>query len=322
MKMPRYKYTTLLLRALATALALATNPLYAADDTAPVEFTPKWKVGQRLAYSAVTYQDQKITAAASPEPMNQKMQQSQTYAVTADKEREGGGHELAVEFTGMNMESTMKGNSILKFDSKSDPKDDASNPAAPMLRAISGAKFRILTRANGKVDAVQGLKDILAKAAGGANPMLAGMLDSMISEDAVKQMGIVPNWFPGKPVKIGDQWPVRYEMAMGPLGKISIALTMTFKGWEEKQGRKCVVIENKGFISSKPDAGAATNLISIISLSGDTKGRTWYDPELGALVESNDDQSMRMKMKAMGQEMSTQMTQTVTNVLTDVKAAQ
>jgi CheY-specific phosphatase CheX len=83
-----------------------------------------------------------------------------------------------------------------------------------------------------------------------------------------------------------------------------------------------VVIENKGYISAKPESGAATNLISIVSLSGDTKGRTWYDLELGAVVESNDDQSMRMKMKAMGQEISSQMAQAVTNLLKEVKAAQ
>jgi hypothetical protein len=189
-------------------------------------------VGQRLAYEQTTSQNQKLTTAMSPAPMDQQMRQAQSYTVTAEKEREGGGHELAVEFTGMNMESTMNGSSILKFDSQSDPKDDGSNPAAAMLRPIASAKLRVLTRANGKVDAVQGLKDLTGKMAGGANPMLAGMLDSLLSEDAVKQMGIVPNWFPGKPVKIGDQWPVRYEMAMGPLGKISVALTMTFKGWE------------------------------------------------------------------------------------------
>jgi hypothetical protein len=133
-------------------------------------------------------------------------------------------------------------------------------------------------------------------------------------------MGIVPNWFPGKPVKPGDQWPVRFEVAMGPMGKINVSQTMTLKGWEEKQGRQCVLIETKGYLTGGPGSGASTNLMSITSLSGDTKGRMWFDPALGALVESNEDQNMRLKMKAMGQEISTQMTQSVTNALKEVSS--
>jgi hypothetical protein len=147
------------------------------------------------------------------------------------------------------------------------------------------------------------------------------MTESMVSEDAIKQMGIVPNWFPGKPVKPGDQWPVRFDLTLGPIGKINVSQTMTFKGWEEKQGRRCALIESKGYLSSSPSSGASTNLISVTSLSGDTKGRMWFDPALGALVESNEDQNLRMKMKAMGQEISSQMTQAVTNRLKDVTSA-
>jgi hypothetical protein len=292
----------------------------AADESAPVEFAPKWKVGQRLNYGLTTAQNQKITAAMSPQPMDQTTRQSQSFSVTVDKEREGGGHELAVEFLGLSLESEMNGNTVLKFDSKSDPKDDAGNPAAVMMRPIANAKFRILTRANGKVDAVQGLKEILSSVASGGNPMMAGMTESMINEDAIKQMGIVPNWFPGKPVKPGDQWPVRFDIAIGPMGKINVSQTMTLKGWEEKQGRQCVLIETKGYLTGGPGSGANTNLMSITSLSGDTKGRMWFDPALGALVESNEDQNMRLKMKAMGQEISTQMTQSVTNALKEVSS--
>ncbi|MBK9137559.1 MAG: hypothetical protein IPM17_02155 [Verrucomicrobia bacterium] len=306
---------------LFTSAVLVWSAAWAADQNSPVEFGPRWKVGQRLSYALSTVQDQKITSAMSPQPMDQSSRQTQAYAVTVEKEREGGGHELAVEFTGLSVESSLNGNTIVQFDSKSDPKDDAGNQAAAIMRPIANAKFRILTRANGKVDAVQGLKELLAKVSSSGNPMLAAAMESIVSEDAVKQMGIVPNWFPGKPVKPGDQWPVRYEVAAGLLGKIAVSQTLTFKGWEEKQGRRCVLIETKGYLSSSPTSGTTTNLISISSLSGDTKGRLWYDPELGALVESNEAQNMRMKMKAMGQEASAQMTQSVTNTLKEVAVA-
>jgi hypothetical protein len=309
------------LLALLTTVALAAGIARSADVSAPVEFGPRWKVGQRLSYLASNVRDQKITTAMSADPMNQSGRQSQSFTVTVERERESGGHELAVEITGLKIESSLGGNPVLQFDSKSDPKDDAGNPTAALLRPIANAKFRILTRANGKVDAVQGLKEVFAKMSGSSNPLLASLTNSLISEDAVKQMGIVPHWFPGKPVKPGDQWPVRYEMAAGLLGRINVSQTMTLKGWEEKQGRSYVLIETKGYLSSSPAAAGTTNLFSITSLSGDTKGRIWFDPELGALVESNEERNLRLKMKAMGQEMSAQMVQSVTNALREVSTA-
>jgi hypothetical protein len=54
---------------------------------------------------------------------------------------------------------------------------------------------------------------------------------------------------------------------------------------------------------------------------GDTKGRMLFDPELGMTIESTAQQKISMKASAMGQDMTIQMQQSVTNRLVEVTKA-
>jgi hypothetical protein len=296
---------------LAAAVALEA---WAADA---VTLAPKWKVGERRVHRMSQHQDQDITAAAMPQPMKQVTRHQQEFSVTATKAREGGGFELDVEYLQMQMKSQMGEQTVLSFDSQSDSKDDSSNPVAPMLRALAGAKFRLLTRADGQVEKVEGVQEFVGKLSASAPPMLAGMLQQLVNEDTVKQMGVTTAGLPQKPVKVGDQWPYQQEFSLGPLGTLIVKLDVTFKGWEEHAGRKCAVLEHTGTIGRKEAEAADSSMLR--SMTGDTKGKTWFDPEAGAEVESIAFQNMLMKLDAMGQEASVNMKQSITNQLIDLK---
>jgi hypothetical protein len=187
---------------------------------------------------------------------------------------------------------------------------------APVLRAMTSLKFRLVTDAQGELVRVEGLKEAKEKLASLVPPMMAGMLDGMLSEDSVKQMGALAQGLPNKPVKAGDSWPHKSEVPLGPLGKMQVAMTMTCKGWETLEGRRCVRIDHTGTLSAQ--AGDGTNMISLVSLAGDTQGQSWFDPEAGITRESRSVQKMTMQMKAMGQEMTSRMTQYFTNQLVEL----
>lgn len=283
-----------------------------------VKLQAKWKTGDKLTYRQSIVQDQDISGAALPQPMKQQMTQQQDYSITATKTREGGGHELEYQTGRMKMQSRMGDQVMIDFDSQSDAKNDGQNPAAPMLRALSGAKFRLLTRPDGKVEKVEGVQEFIEKATAGSEPMMAGMMKQMVNEDTIKHTGIAMSGLPEKPVQVGDQWPVTQEQSLGPLGTLVIQINYTFTGWEAHNGQRCAVLEHTGTIGKKGgDTSAEGSMISAID--GTTKGKTWFDPDAGAELETISKQTMKMKMSVMGQDMAIDMLQSITNRLVEAK---
>jgi len=291
----------------------------AAPSDAPVELKVKWPVGQRYLQRLSVDQDQQISAASLPEPMKQHIVQSQDVALTVTKETAEGGRELELANTAMKMDITMGGQSVLSFDSKSDPAKDSENQWAPMFRKLGEMRLKLFTNRKGVVEKVEGLKEFTDKLSSDVPPEAQVMLQSMLSEDSIKHSGAIPEGMPDKPVKIGERWPVKQEISLGPMGKINVTMQYTFKGWEDRDQRRCAVLEHVGTIAGAPGAGGGAMAMSISG--GDTKGRMLFDPELGMAIESTARQNLSMKVSTMGQDMNIRMQQMITNRLVEVTKA-
>ena len=302
---------------LVALLALGAPTVSAAGSADGVELRPKYAAGQEVLSRITMQQTQDITGAGMPAPMKQSTEQLQDITLKVVEERPEGGHELEVGFTQMRLETRMGDMVVLKFDSAADAASDASNPAGPLLRALVGSKFHLLTDAKGEVTQVTGLKELMATISANAPPMMNGMLEGLISEENLKQMAGSAQGLPGGAVKEGDTWPVKQDMALGPLGRLLIDMTMTFKGWETFEGRRCARIDHTGTLKSSPTQG--TNAVSLVSLTGDTTGRMYFDAEAGVARETTAVQKMEMKLQAMGQDITSQMTQHVTNRLVEIR---
>ena len=82
----------------------------------------------------------------------------------------------------------------------------------------------------------------------------------------------------------------------GP-GAVAVEATNTFKGWEQRDGRKVALIESAGVITSKQ---GAVGLITITVEDGAKfTGKSWFDPALGAVVEATSSAELNVKL-AMG----------------------
>ncbi len=281
----------------------------------PVEMKVKWNVGKRYVQRMESTQATEMTLPGSPQPMKQETKQTQDVSLSVLKERDGGGRELEMEILGMALVSRAGGRDLLSFDSKKDASDDAGNPAAPMLRKLVGARIKFLTDAGGEIESVEGLKEIFDRVTEGHSAMEQEMIKGMFSEDNFKEMYSAAQGLPDKPVKIGDTWPLKLEVSMGPLGTVILNSQYTFKGWEQHNNHKCAVLQFTGTLSAASDPGSASGMTID---NGKTSGKTWFDPALGMVIDTTAKQGMTIKVNTQGQSLTTKVNASVSNKLVEV----
>lgn len=261
--------------------ALAPEP---PKEEPPVEFKAAWPVGQRLVQRVETITDTEGQNPVNQQPFKLANSQVQELAFTALKARESGGHEVEIETLAVSTTNKIGTNTTI-FTSRSDPKQDAKNNflAAPM-RKLVGGKVKLLTTADGKVEKVEGGPQLRSKVTAGANMYVIASLNNMLSDDAIKGWNTLHTGLPDKAVKPGDSWPFTRNQSFGP-GTITMDATNTFKGWEQRDGRKVALIETAGVLVAKPPAGNSPVTVTVED-GATTSGKVWFDPALGCVVES------------------------------------
>jgi hypothetical protein len=263
----------------------------------PVELKVKWPVGNRYTERLTVDSSSQTTVAQAPKPVAQKVRMEQEYSLSVTREREKGGKELELEFQSTEMEVTSAGKTIMNVDTKGEA--DASeekNPLAGSYRELVGAKIRYLLDQNNRVTKVEGLKEVIDKAVSRAPTQAKTMVRGMFSEDYFKQIVDYGKMMPPKPVKPGETWPVKTEIAMGPMGRIATELTYTFKGMEEHEKRNCALLEFTGTLSMRPGTNGAAAPTAMNIENGTMSGKAWFDPELGAMIDMNLEQNMTTKV--------------------------
>lgn len=260
----------------------------------PVEFKAKWPVGQRLVQRVETTTDTEGQNPMNQQPYKMANTQAQEIAFTALKERDGGGFEVEAETLAVTTTNKIGTNTTV-FTSRSDPKLDARNNqlAAPM-RKLVGSKVKYAIAADGKVEKVDGGIQLRSKVATGANPFIVASLNNLFSDESIKGWNTLHSGLPDKAVKAGDTWSVSRSQSFGP-GSLSVDLTNTFKGWEQREGRKVALIESAGTIAAKPPVGASAVTVTVED-GAKIAGKAWFDPALGMIVESTATSEFSIKM--------------------------
>jgi len=304
-----------------TTNAAGETPSAAPDSVQagePVEMKLKWDVGKRYVQRMESTQGTEMTLPGTTQPMKQETKQTQDVSLSVLKERDGGGRELEMNILGMTLVSRSGGRDLMSFDSKKDVAADAGNPVAPMLRKLVGARVKFLTDATGKIESVEGFKEVLDRITEGSSAMEQGMMKGMFSEDNFKEMYSAAQGLPDKPVKIGDTWPLKLEVPLGPLGTVILNSQYTFKGWEQHGGHKCAVLQFTGTLSSASEPGSAGGMTID---NGKTTGKTWFDPALGMVIDTTSKQGMTININAQGQSLATKVNASVSNKLVEVADA-
>jgi hypothetical protein len=135
------------------------------------------------------------------------------------------------------------GGSKISFDSTKD--NAANNPLADFYKALVDSKFTIeLNLKDMTVSKMEGRDEFLKKLVA-ANPQMKQLLDTILSEAALKEMA-EPTFavVPTKEVTKGDKWKRETKLDMGPIGKYENKYDYTYEGPEgtgDKQLQKIKV---------------------------------------------------------------------------------
>jgi hypothetical protein len=197
-----------------------------------------------------------------------------------------------MEFLSNEMEVKMGEQVVLSFDSKESGKNDAQNPISAPFRKMIGTKVRMEMNADGsvaKVDLDDWQKSVVGDDPGGAGAMLS----QQFNEGTFRQMAGWAMALPKKPVQVGDTWPFVLDVPAGPMGKITVDSKITFKGMEDRQQHHCAALASTGTFKGSGLEGSPMGKMSINN--GTLKGTSWFDPDLGAMVETVSDQLMVLK---------------------------
>ncbi len=287
-----------------------------AGTNGPVLLKVKWALGKRYVMDVTSSQDGELHLASSKAPIEQKTTTSSRYAVSVLKPLDDGGVRLEMEFLSYKIDSNVGGQTTMAFDSSQDPAQDRMNPAASVFRGLVGSKLQFNVDADGKVVSVEGVDQLTAQAAKNAPAQLKPMIPTMFSADQFKAYLDAGRALPNREVKPGDTWPVAFDMNLGVVGKLTLKMDCTFTAWEQHDDRNCVRIDSTGTLTSKPEPGAGQ--ISVQIEKGKLTGQSWFDPDLGGIVELAGEQTFSAKIIAQGQNISAKFNQTTGSKLVEV----
>ncbi len=257
----------------------ASTPAVASSvDSKPLEMKIKWVTGKKYAFHLEVSELHERTAQKGAKD---GYQVTQELVISPIRDLSNGGHELELEFTGQTLE-TRSGERLLKiFDSADDPSRDQLNPYAAVFRHMIGARVRYLVDADGKVDELEGYDDMVKQVCGG-QARLEEIFRKSFSEETMRRYCALSPKLPGNPVKPGDTWVVDNK-TFSPVGTIACDVKCTLKGEEQHDGRTCVRYE---YFSDIPADDHTTYSHDQFSMSrGKVTGDTWFDPDLGMVVE-------------------------------------
>ena len=282
----------------------------------PVEMRIKWTTGKKYSMRMEFKQGTETPLPNQPQPLKGEVNLAQDFTISALKSTDNGGQELELEFETETMDVSQGGNLVVSFDSTKNPAPDANNPAAGILRAMIGARIQYYCDANGKVEKVGGVDELMKRIAAVGKPQEQAMFKQMFSEDTLKQYGDFGDMMPNRMIKVGESWPVNRDV-VSPVGVLAVNVIYTFKNWEQRGDRKCAHITAAGEISSKTTSNASGAVVEI--KKGKTSGDVWFDPELGMVVDVNSDQTMGLKVTTRTDTMTPQLSQKIRVTLLDVE---
>lgn len=285
-------------------------------------FKVKWQPGKRYVNVVTNHQSADINVPGMKEPLKQETSMSQQFAVSVNKPLDDGGAELGMEVVSYLFDQTTGGRSHANFDSANDPSTDRRNPLAPFLRKMVGSKLTFTVDADGRVAGVEGVDDLLARMREGAQPDVAAALETLVSEDQFKELLDEGRMMPTHAVNTGDSWPVNIQLKIAAVGRLTLNLECTYKGMEQHGDRNCARIDFTGTMSSKPISGADSIPISAEINKGKLTGQSWFDPDLGVVVDNIGEQTFAAKINANGQKLTATFVQTTGGKLIEVADTQ
>lgn len=271
---------------LFVVLVVLNGPVGGADKPEPAgPLAWKFKKGDKFYQEMYTETKQKMDVTKTEVKQTQK----QTFWFSYEVEKvDGSKVTLKQTIKGVKMEIDIGGNTIA-YDSTKDAA--ASNPLADYFKALKDSTFTLtLDTKTMKVEKIEGRDQLLANLQK-ANPQMKALLDTILSENALKEMA--EPTFAVVPTKKGDKsWKRESTLEMGPIGTYKNTYNYTLDPKATKGDVATIKVDTK-LEYKQPAEGAQGGLpfkITKASLqSKSTGGTIKFNTKTGRLVESKID---------------------------------
>lgn len=158
-----------------------------------------------------------------------------------------------------------------------------TDPAAKAFAAMVGKSYKMKLASNGRIEEVQGLKEILSSVASLVDAGSAVSFEGLIDEKSIQQsMSLMFDIYPGKPVRIGDTWTKKDSIAMGFLN-LEVAGTYSLQARSEGMS----TVEVASTIKMKPGGvfPGAGMMDATVNMSGTQKGTFVISEDSGWIKE-------------------------------------
>jgi hypothetical protein len=261
----------------------------------PVSLVQKWTEGEKIVKHIDMKMNMVIDVPNQPNPVNQDMDMTEKYGLAVSKADSGG--KVEMEFLSLRMDSVQAGRTNFSYDSdaKAEPSKDRGMAAITKgLQNIIGAKLDFFLNATNGIDRVEGIDTLMSRLNSGGPAMRMSGMQNMFNKGNLEQMIGESQYLPAHPVQPGDKWAVETEVDLGEMGSLSVSNNLTFAQWEKHGARMCARLEFEGTFKGKPNAKPNPMGVSMTIQDGTTSGTSWFDPELGTVIDSDANQDLSM----------------------------
>jgi hypothetical protein len=263
--------------------------------TGPVQLVQKWTDGEQIVKHIAMKMNMEINVPNQPQPVKQDLNLGEKYGLTVSKA--DGGPKVEMEFLSLRMDSIQEGRTNFSYDSEAKgeaPKDRGAAAIAKGLGNMIGVKIDFFLNATNGIDRVEGIDTLMNRLAAGGPAMNNSGMKNMFNKGNLEQMIGASEYLPSQPVQPGDKWPVQVETDLGEMGSLTVSNNVTLAQWEKHGPRMCARLEFDGTFKGKPSEHPNASGVSMTIQDGTTSGTSWFDPELGTVIDSDADQDLTM----------------------------
>jgi hypothetical protein len=285
-------------------------------DSAPAggaaDMRIKWMVGKKYSMRLEFHQSTETPLPGQPQPMKSDVNFTLNFDVSALKTLDNGGRQLELQFVNDTLDVVQGGVNLMSFDS-AQTAEAPQNPA----RAVIDTRLQYFTDAEGKVEKIEGMDGLMQRIAAIGKSQEQAVFKEIFSEDAVKKYVSFDDSMPNRKIPIGQSWEKKKDISGWDFGKVAADVKYTFKNWVQHVDHKCALIEVTGDFSTKSPSAASGALIAI--KNGKLSGNSWFDPELGMIVDASNVQTMTVEVTTQAHTMTPRLTRRVRLMLLDVQ---
>jgi RNA polymerase sigma factor (sigma-70 family) len=271
-----------------------------------------WIIGKKYSMRVEFEQDTEVPVPGQPQAIKSEVNFTLNYDVSALKALDNGGRELELEFVNETLNVLQGGVNIMSIDAA-----QISEPTQNPARAMIGARLHYFTGADGKVERIEGMDELMQRIAATGKSQEQAVFKSIFTEETLRKYVSFDDSMPNRTVAIGQSWERKKDVAGADFGHLTANVKSTFKNWEQHDDRKCAHIEVAGDFSTKTPSAASGALINISK--GKFSGDVWFDPELGMIVDAGNEQTMTAEITTQARTITPRVTQRVRMMLLDVQ---